>query len=75
MLQAQWKKNASNLIKAELAKRDISYEQLHKKLESIGVKETPGGINAKINRGSFSFAFFLQVMQVMRAKILRVEEE
>ena len=48
----QCEKIAKNVIKAELMKRGLNYEQLSEKLKSIGVIETANAINRKINRGT-----------------------
>ena len=74
-MKLDWKKLATNFLKAELARRGLTYEQLQKKLLALGVKETASNINVKINRGTFSFIFFLQVMQAIEAKIFRIGEE
>jgi len=55
-----WTKLASGLIKAELKRRNISYEQLMILLEKIGVHETHASILNKMSRGTFQFSFFLQ---------------
>lgn len=44
-------------------------------MAAMEIEETANSINVKINRGSFSFVFFLQVMKVIGAKTLRIEEE
>ncbi len=62
--EAEWKKRASNLLKAELKKRDIGYAELCRRLQEIGLLETVASVTTKINRGTFSFAFFLQCMKV-----------
>lgn len=69
-----WYAEASRLIKAELAKKGVGYPALAQALVGMGVKETTGSINAKINRGAFSFAFFLQVMTALDVKVFRVGE-
>lgn len=74
-MQAKWQKQATNILKAELIKRGISYEDLQEKLAKIGVEETAANINVKINRGTFKFTFFLQVMKAIGANILRIDEE
>lgn len=74
-MQKEWNKQASNMLKAELKRRGISYDQLQEKLLALGVEETANGINIKINRGTFSFAFFLQVMKAIGGKTLRLEED
>jgi len=74
-MQFSWQKKATNLLKAELSKRGITYDQLHEKLAVIGIDETANSINVKINRGSFSFVFFLQVMKAIEGKVLRIEDD
>lgn len=74
-MKPDWKKQATNLLKAELTRRGLTYDQLQKKLLSLGVKETANSINVKINRGTFSFIFFLQVMHAIEAKNFRIGEE
>lgn len=62
-MQAQdWKANAKNILKAELARRGVDYETLAAKLKDVGVEESYNSINTKINRGAFTFQFFLQCM-------------
>jgi len=73
-MQNEWLKKATNMLKAELIRRGISYQQLQEMLAEIGVEETSNGINSKINRGTFSFAFFLQVAKAIGVKTLRLDE-
>lgn len=74
-MEKKWQKEATNLLKAELTKRGISYDQLQEKLTKIGIRETANSINVKINRGSFSFVFFLQTMKAIGAKMFRIEND
>ena len=53
------------MLKAELARRGISYKVLVGKLGQLGVTETEGAIANKISRGKFSMAFFLQCMNAV----------
>jgi len=62
---APWHKDAANFLKAELARAGIGYEELCQKLKDIGVEESYKGVANKINRGSFSFAFFMQCMKAI----------
>ena len=55
------KNEARQFIKSELAKRDINYVQLADYMNKKGYKENPDTIRTKIHRGSFSFAFILEV--------------
>jgi len=64
------KQQAKKLIKSELAKRDINYVKLAKLLQEKGYKENADSIRTKINRGSFSFVFILEVCDVLNIEII-----
>ncbi len=63
-----WKKEARVLVRAELARRDLSYKDLAKLLEGIGVSFEPKVLSNKISRGTFSFIFFLQCMHALEVE-------
>jgi hypothetical protein len=68
-----WQAQAKGLIRAELARRQLSYKDLADKLATIGVKETERNLSNKINRGSFTAVFFLQVMEAVGVKNLQLD--
>ena len=74
MTDIDWHKLATNTLKVELARTGIGYEELIKCLAAIGVHETYTGIAAKINRGTYSFMFFMQCMKAIGVKNIRLEE-
>jgi len=53
-------KKAKEIIKLELKKREMSYIKLSQKMSQNGYKYNENSLRSKINRGSFSFAFFLE---------------
>jgi len=58
-----WQALVKGAIRAELARRNMSYRELADRLESIGVKGmNERTISNKVNRGTFSAVFFFQVM-------------
>ncbi|WP_421194711.1 DUF6471 domain-containing protein [Aeromonas enteropelogenes] len=63
---------ASNLLKAELKRAGIGYAELCERLASVGVNESYKGVANKINRGTFSFVFFMQCMKVIDVKEVRL---
>lgn len=73
MTDSEWKEYAKNLLKAELARRGISYQTLATKLNAIGVAENQNSINTKLNRGSFSFVFALQCFKAIGAKEIHLD--
>ncbi|PHS55998.1 MAG: hypothetical protein COB17_10580 [Sulfurimonas sp.] len=67
-------KKAKTIIKTELAKKDIDYPELADMLRDIGVEENRNNLSNKINRGTFSFIFVLQVFKVLDINIIKVED-
>ncbi len=67
-----WAERARNLLKGELARRGLSYEELATKLQQIGVEESANNLRSKINRGTFSAAFLLQVLNAIGCKSVDV---
>ena len=57
MNDIEWKKQAKNMLKAELQRKGVTYENLVDKLKAIGVHENYNSVNTKLNRGSFTFVF------------------
>lgn len=66
MPEEDWSEVAKGIIKAQLARRNIKQYELARALNGIGVEETQSSISSKLSRGTFSFAFFLQCMYVLR---------
>lgn len=73
-MELDWNTLAANILKAELKRRGITYDQLHEKLLAIGIKDTTNSIKVKISRGAFQFAFFLQCAAAIGIKNLRLDE-
>ncbi len=68
------KKRAKEFIKEELNKRKISYVKLSKIMEEKGYIYTSNTIRTKVHRGSFSFAFLLEVCDSLGIEITCVEK-
>jgi len=70
----KWDKSASRLLKAELAKREITYAQLQEKLAIMGIEKTATHIGAMLSRGTFSAVFFLQCLLAIGVKNLQLDD-
>lgn len=73
-METNWNDLAANILKAELKRRGMTYDQLQVKLAEIGVVETTNSIKVKVSRGAFQFAFFLQCAAAVGIKSLRLDE-
>lgn len=71
--ERKWEALAKALVKAELKRHDVTYDQLSAKLKELGVDETPAAIANKISRGRFTFIFFLQCLKALGASVVRLE--
>lgn len=70
----EWNSKAKRLIKSELAKREIDYIKLAKLMNAIGVEEKQVNIANKINRGTFSFGFALQVFKAIGVENIHLKD-
>lgn len=60
-----WENEARGILKAELARRGVTYAMLAKRLQEIEVQETERSIANKMSRGTYSFVFFLQCLSAL----------
>jgi Domain of unknown function (DUF6471) len=71
----EWQKRVRGLLKAELARRDISYRELVDRLGAIGVKESEQNIANKLSRGTFTAAFMVQCLDAIGCRTLRLDDD
>lgn len=64
--EIDWHEQATGVLKAQLARRNIRYHDLARLLQAVGIEENQNSIASKLSRGTFSFAFFLQCMYALR---------
>ncbi len=72
MNEQTWNQRATNLLKSQMVLAGANYEQLIQRLAAIGVDESYKGIANKINRGTFSFVFFMQCMKALGVNEIRL---
>ena len=71
---AEWRGQVKGILKAELKRRNVSYQQLAERLAAIGVHETPANIANKISRGSFTAVFMVQCLEAIGCSTVRISE-
>lgn len=71
-MSQDWEGKVKGLLKAELKRRDVTYQQLAEKLAATGVSETPENIANKISRGRFSAVFMVQCLEVIGCQTIRL---
>lgn len=70
---ASWEDAAQAALVSEMRRRKISYKELSRRLEALGIDETPDRINRKVNRKRFSAAFLLACLKAMGVESLPVD--
>ena len=71
--ESDWEKLAKGILKGELKRRSVSYQELADKLAQIGAHETPQNIANKVSRGRFTAVFMLQCLSVIGCKTIRLD--
>ncbi|WP_366511500.1 DUF6471 domain-containing protein [Maricaulis sp.] len=67
MSDVDWNKQAKNILRAEMTRRDVSVKQL---AEMIGENER--SLANKLSRGSFTAGFMLQCLSEIGATDVRI---
>ena len=67
-----WHALVKGMLKAEIKRRNLTYEQLSAKLAEIGVRETTDNLRVKISRGGFSAVFFVQCLRALGCQEIRL---
>jgi hypothetical protein len=73
-VEKDWNSEAKGIVKAEIARRHLTYKDLVDKLRAIGVDETEANLRNKISRGGFSAGFFVQCLTAIGAHSIRIHE-
>lgn len=64
---------AKGMLKAELKRQNLTYEDLAAKLALLGVHENEASIRNKASRGTFSAVFLLQAMKAIGTDLVAVK--
>lgn len=75
MAGTDWQGLVKGMLKAEIKRRNMTYEQLAAKLAEIGVSETTDNLRVKISRGGFSAVFFVQCLTAMGVRSLNIGQD
>jgi propanediol dehydratase large subunit len=72
--EAEWAEDVKRLLRAEMTRRGVTYEDLAERLAAIGVNDTAVNLRNKVARGRFSSVFLVQCLAAMSARSLRIGE-
>ncbi len=73
--EVEWADDVKRLLRAEMTRRGVTYEELAERLAAIGVRDTPVNLRNKVARGRFSAVFLVQCLAAMGAHTLRIGDD
>jgi len=68
-----WRQYVKGLIKAEMARNGVKYDQLVNKLRAIGLDTSRSNLVTKINRGNFSAKLLVQIFKALGSEKINLE--
>ena len=70
-----WADEVKRMLRAEMTRRGVTYDQLAERLAAIGVNDSSVNIRNKVARGKFTAAFLIQCLTALGARSLRIGED
>lgn len=72
-VSVDWRQLVQRLLKAEMSKRGVKYQDLSARLTSIGVNQSADNLRNKVNKGILGADLLLQIMYVLNMR--RIERD
>jgi hypothetical protein len=69
-----WRNLVQRLLKTELSKKGIKYQDLSDKLSAVGVDQSADNLRNKINKGILGADLLLQIVFVLNIKQIKYED-
>ncbi|MEO9229101.1 MAG: DUF6471 domain-containing protein [Devosia sp.] len=67
-----WERLVKNMLRAEMMRRGVSYEQLVTRLADLGVEDNVLNLRNKVARGRFTAPFFAKCMVALGVTSLQI---
>ena len=71
---SDWRQVVQRLLKAEMSKRGVKYQELSERLSAIGVAQSADNLRNKINKGILGADLLLQIMYVLNMRKIDRDE-
>lgn len=71
---SDWRNLVQRLLKTELSKKGIKYQDLSDKLRDVGVEQSADNLRNKINKGILRADLLLQIIFVLNIKQIKYED-
>lgn len=71
--RTDWEEKAKGLLRAEMARRGVTYAELAVRLSAIGIEDNERNLRNKVSRGKFTAGFFLQCLSALGCSSLHLD--
>ena len=71
--RTDWEAKARGLLRAEMARQQVTYASLAERLATLGIKEDERNLRNKVSRGKFTAAFMLSCLVALGCSSIRIE--
>lgn len=71
---ADWRQVVQRLLKSEMSRRGVKYQDLSARLSSIGINQSADNLRNKINKGILGADLLLQIMYVLKMRHISCED-
>lgn len=71
--KGDWRQLVQRLLKAEMSKRGVKYQDLSRRLAHIGINQSADNLRNKVNKGILGADLLLQIMFVLNMR--RIDRE
>ena len=69
-----WRNTVQRLLKTEMSRHDVRYQELSERLAAIGVEQSADNLRNKVNKGILGADLLLQIMSVLNVKSLSMAD-
>lgn len=71
--RTDWEERAKGILRAEMARKGITYAQLIDLLAEKGIEDNERNLRNKVSRGKFTAGFLLQCLSALGCTSLQLE--
>lgn len=72
--QGDWRQMLQRLLKSEMSRRGVKYQELSERLDEIGIIQSADNLRNKINKGILGADLLLQIMFVLNIQKISRED-
>ena len=69
-----WRNAVQRLLKTEMSRHDVRYQELSERLAAIGVEQSADNLRNKVNKGILGADLLLQIVSVLNVKSINIAD-